>query len=420
MLLSGGFRAGKTIAAIIKIITQHLPIPNNEGLIGRLTYRELTDSVQKDFFKLLPPEWIADWNKSEGNLKLKNGTLVMFRHLDAVSEFELRGMTLGFALIDQCEEINEEVYKTLSSRVSLQHVDARQIILTSNPALFWAYKIFKQEKLNDPNYEVIEFSMLDNKENLTEDYLAEQLSRPEAWKRQFVHGVWDENLLAERAVISSEYIQEQSAFVKVPISKLDDIVIYEHPDYERPYQIGVDVSEGIGKDFSAFACYNCKTKEQVCAWRGQVPPEVLAEKVTLAARHFNNARIVPEVNGIGLALLTKLKEKNVNIYRRKIYDKVANKNTLALGWKTTIATKPLLVDNFLKYLRTGALKIRDQICLNEMKTFVYTTDANKHGMGAEQGFHDDVLIANMLALYELGENLLTSMTPQPWRIGAGV
>jgi hypothetical protein len=414
-LLSGGFRAGKTIIAIVKIITQHLIIPNNEGLIGRLTYRELDDTVQKDFFKLLPPEWIQSWHKSEGNLLLKNGTLVKFRHLDTVSEFELRGMTLGFALIDQCEEITEEVYEILSSRVSLQHVDNRQIILTSNPALFWAYKIFKQEKLNDPDYEVIEFSMLDNAEHLPEDYLAEQLARPEPWKKQFVHGVWDEDLLAERAVIPSEYIKEQSVFVKEPISMLDDILIYEHPNYERPYQIGVDVSEGIGNDFSAFSGYDSKTKEQVCSWRGQVPPEILAQKVELAARHFNNARIVPEINGVGLALLTKLKETAVNIYQRKIYDKIANKNTLALGWKTTIATKPLLIDNFLKYLRSGELKIRDQMCLNEMKTFVYTTDAHKHGIGAEQGFYDDVLIANMLGLYELGENML-NLQPHPWQL----
>lgn len=415
LLLSGGFRAGKTIVAIIKIIVQHLTVPNNVGLIGRLTYRELQDTVQHDFFQLLPPEWIQTWNKSEGNLTLKNGTVVMFRHLDAVSEYELRGMTLGFALIDQCEEISEEVFRTLSSRISLQHVDNRQIILTSNPALFWAYKVFRQDKLRDTNYDVIEFSMLDNRANLTEDYLAEQLSRPEAWKKQFVHGIWDEDLLSERAVISSEYIREQSIFAKEPVSELEDILIYEHPNYERPYQIGVDVSEGTSNDYSAFACYNCRSLEQVCSWRGKVPPEVLAQKVELAARHFNYARVVPEINAVGLAFLTKFKEVYTNIYRRKVYDKIANKNTFSLGWKTTVATKPLLIDNFLKYLRSGALKIRDQVCINEMKTFVYTTDSNKHGTGAEQGFYDDVLIANMLAIYEIGENLL-SFSPQPWQL----
>ena len=406
LLLSGGFRSGKTLAACVKMVLKHCTIPNKEILIWRLTYRELSDTVQKDFFKILPPEWIKSWNKSEGNLRLTNNTLVMFRHLDNVSEFELRGMTLGAALIDQCEEITEEVYKTLSSRVSLAHVPCRQIVLTSNPALFWAYKIFKQEKINDSNYELIEFSMLDNKEHLTEDYLAEQLSRPETWKRQFVHGIWDENLLAERAAIPSEYIQEQAIFTRKAKSRLDDILIYESVNHEHVYQLGVDVSEGTSNDFSAISGFDCGTGEQVCSWRGKVPPDVLATKVALASRHFVNARIIPEVNGVGLALLTKLKELNLNIYRRKQYDKATDKHSLILGWKTTMATKPLMIDNFLKMLRAGDIKIRDEIALNEMKTFVYTTESRKHGVGAEVGFFDDVLISVLLALYELKINIV--------------
>ena len=36
-----------------------------------------------------------------------------------------------------------------------------------------------------------------------------------------------------------------------------------------------------------------------------------------------------------------------------------------------------------------------------MKTFVYSPEAKKRGMGAEKGFHDDRIIALMLAYHEV-------------------
>lgn len=419
LLLSGGFRSGKTIAAIIKLICQHLTVPNNRGLIGRLTYPELRDSVQKDFFNLVPPEWIANWNESKGELKLKNGCEVLFRHLDAVSQFEMRGMELGFALIDQVEEIDEETFETLSSRINFKNTDFRQIIMTCNPALFWAYKKFKQVK--DPSSELIEFSMLDNKDNLPEDYLADMLKRPLSWRRQFVDGIWDESLLSDRSVIPIEYVQMQRKFIKKAIRKFDDIDIFEDVAPECAYQFGLDVSEGIGKDYSAFSGFNCHTGDQVAFWKGQIPPDLLADKIIPILRYFNEGLVIPEINGIGLATLSRLKDKYENIYHRKEFDKEQEVEKETLGWKTTFSTKPLLVDNFLKMLREGLIKIRADEVLVEMPTFVYTDEARKSGMGAERGFFDDTLIATMLGCFNLKNNIITSMPVSNFDhlIGAG-
>ena len=402
ILASGGFRAGKSLGVIIKIIAQHLTVPNNRGLIGRLTYPELRDTVQKDFFQILPSEWIKTWRESRGELILKNGTEILFRHLDSVSEEEMRGMTLGFAYISQVEEIKESVYLTLKSRINLQHVPARQLLMDCNPVLFWAYKYFKQE--NDPDRELIEFSMFDNKDNLPEDYLADMMKRPENWKKQYVYGVWDESLLSDKAVIPVEYIQLQKRFVRKPKRMLDDVQIFEDVIPEHTYQAGVDTSEGLGLDYSSLSIFDCQTGEQVAYWRGQVQPDLLAMKIVPALRYFNDAFVVPEINGCGLAFVNKLKEIYENIYKRKEFDRDNEVEKEMLGWKTSFVTKPLLVSNFIKLLREGHIKLRSEETVNEMPTFVYSDEGPRKGMGAQGGFHDDSLIGAMLGCWNILEN----------------
>lgn len=399
LLLSGGFRSGKTLVAIIKLIDQHLTVKKNRALVGRLTYPELRDTTQKQFFDILPPEWIYNWKESEGCLTLHNKTEVLFRHLDTVSEEEIRGLELGVALLSQVEEIKESVVMAVKSRLNMQHVPCRQLIMDCNPTLFWAYKDFKQNQ--DPDNQLIEFSMLDNEKNLPADYIQDMMKRPESWKRQFVYGIWDESLLSDRSVIPIEYIQMQKRFVEEPIRRFEGIDMFEDVNPKHHYQCGVDPSEGVGRDRATFSMTDCYTGNQVAFWKGQIPPDLLVDKVVPACKYFNEARVVPEINSIGLAFLSRLKDKYDNIYERKVYDRDTDSQTKVLGWKTTTSTKPLLVDNYLKHLREGTRKIRSKDVVAEMPTFVYTDETRKQGMGAQSGFHDDAIIADMLSCIEI-------------------
>lgn len=400
LLLSGGFRSGKTTVACIKLIAGPCSEANNRILIGRLTYPELRDSTQKTFFELLPEHFIKSWNKSEGLLVLKNGTEILFRHLDTTSEEELKGMELGAAFIDQVEEISEAVYLTLKSRLNKPNVKTRQMIMTCNPLLFWAYKYFKQEA--DPDRELIEFSMLDNKHNLPEDYIADMLKRPENWKKQFVYGVWDESLLADKAVIPVEYLQAQRAFVIDPIRKYNDVNVYKDVESAHKYRAGFDTSEGVGKDYCAMSIRDEETGEQVAFWKGNLQPDIFAVMVAIPMlKYYNNALAIPEINNTGLAFLNRLKVAYTNIYKRQQFDYAQNEEVEALGWRTTSSTKPLLVDGYLKLLREGQIRTRSEETLAEYPTFVYTSDVGRKGMGAKTGFHDDAIMADMLACWEI-------------------
>ena len=66
-----------------------------------------------------------------------------------------------------------------------------------------------------------------------------------------------------------------------------------------------------------------------------------------------------------------------------------------LGWRTTILTRPKMVDNFKTAFNEGDIKIYSQDLVDEMKTFVY----DKQGTPRHRpGKHDDLLFASMIAL----------------------
>ena len=402
---SGGMGCGKSLALVLKIIDLMLRYPKNYGLLGRVNFSDLRDTTVKDFFDACPPQYIKSYNKQEKQVTFHNGSQLIFRGLKDVKRTEVRSLNLGFFCLEQAEEIDESLFNELSARLRRRITDfdgkegKQQGMLICNPALTWIFKKFVQAPI--PDSELIEGSMMDNEKNLPESYVRDMLSKPEQWKRQFVYGIWDESLLAEKAVFASEYIQEQAAHIRNPMGILDEIQIFKQPEAGHFYQAGVDPSEGA-EDSSVIKVVDKETGEEMAKYQGKIQPDLLGNIVAKMGRHYNNARVVLEINGIGLATLAKLKEVSYEyLYVREEFDKQAKVMTERLGWRTTHASKPLLIGHFQELLGHKRVKIRDQATLNEMKTFVYSDEAKRKGMGAERGFHDDNIMAHMLACVDI-------------------
>jgi len=198
-LFSGGFGSGKTVALVLRALLVSQAMPKNFGLIGRLTYPELRDTTQKTFFEFCPPDWYAEsrggiWNKSENYIRLYNGSEIIFRHLDNISETELLSLNLGWFGIDQAEETSESVFQILQSRLRNNKVARRYGFLICNPAGHnWLWKRFhpeSKEKMNDGFY--VESTTYDNKINLPEDYIRHmEESYSEEMVKRYLYGSWD-------------------------------------------------------------------------------------------------------------------------------------------------------------------------------------------------------------------------------------
>lgn len=400
----GGRGCGKTLAAIIKAIELSLKYENNAGLIGREDYSDLRDSTEKDFFDACPREYIRSYQKMEHRATLINGSTIIFRGLKDVSKTSIRSLNLGWVLLEQAEEIDETLVDELSGCLRRQVRDAdgnlmkQQMFMLANPWMGWIFKRFKQEQ--NPEYELIQGSMMDNRANLGESFIKDQLSKPEWWKKVMVYGDFDERSLNEAPVFDQNLLDIQTGFTRNILRTTAEVVdIYEEPVKEHIYQIGADPSEGIN-DYCVAKCINTFTGKEVASYVGRIQPDLFGGKVISMGEIFNKAKVVLEINGIGLATLDELKRNNYErIFMREEYDKITKVITQKLGWKTSSATKPLLISNFNRLMEEKFVQLSDEKSISEMRSFRYTLEAKKRGMGAIAGFHDDRVMATALAYW---------------------
>ena len=197
------------------------------------------------------------------------------------------------------------------------------------------------------------------------------------------------------------------------IREFEGIRIYKEVEFDDEYQVGVDPSEGV-VDYSPIVVVSKKNAEVVAVWHGKVPPDALAHKAAQVGRIYRMAKIIPEMNSVGYATVQKLRDIGYsNIYRREVLDNVSKKTVEKYGWRTTYATKMLLLDNFLNLLRDNKTRVNDPEIISEMKTFVWTDEAKKQGLGAADGFHDDLIMATSLAFWGIkGNDQDITITPQ--------
>jgi hypothetical protein len=408
-LISGGFSSGKTLALLFKTVLLALWFPGNRILLGRRTRTELEKVTLPDFFDICPPEWV-EYRVGPGIIKFFNGSEIILFGLDALqngssqdikkAEQELKSLNLGGFVIDQLEEIEERVFQALRGRLR-RDVGFRQGIMSTNPANFWAYDYFKANPRESTR--LIEVSTLENKKNLPPDYLQDLLNNPKNYVERYVHGTWSPDVMTEASVFAKDYILEQAFYIQEPIREFDGIKIYQEPKHNEEYQIGADPSEGA-IDPCCIKVVSKTSGEEVASFSGFVPTSVQVNKlVQLANMYSINKRplIVVEANASGTAVIESLKMQYDNIYEREVFNYQEQRSTRKLGFVTSDSTKKLLIEHFNLLLRSKFAKIRDKETQNEMKTFIYSNEARMKGAGAQTGFHDDRVMATMLAYFRI-------------------
>lgn len=214
----GGYGNGKTYAGCGKgwLLTEG--IPGNVGLVGRKTYPSLNSSTRETFLNIArarnggtldPGPIIEGFNKQENILRLRNGSKVIFRTLDEVEK--LRSLNLGWALVDQTEEVAYEIFLELNGRIRFWNKErvkawqrdnaylldqlgympepTNQLICVGNPAPNWAKNEFGPESKRPHIYYA---STHENQKYLPEDYISELTKQyPKEWVSRFIEGSWE-------------------------------------------------------------------------------------------------------------------------------------------------------------------------------------------------------------------------------------
>lgn len=148
--------------------------------------------------------------------------------------------------------------------------------------------------------------------------------------------------------------------------------------------------EGRDPDYSTAMVFKLRNPvEEVAFLRERIPPEIFAEQLAAAGKYYNNAIIIPERNGPGLATIVRLMQLYTNIYRQQKFQQGSFVMTQDYGFQTTSTSKVHALSCLLSRIRDSdkGLIIHSDIAYKEMSKFCQTGVR----YGSLPGFHDDTI-----------------------------
>lgn len=200
---------------------------------------------------------------------------------------------------------------------------------------------------------------------------------------------------AKQEIEFNDYDRGYLEIWRFPYFVLEDWDTYQ---WTYRYCIGSDIAEGLGgkRDYSVAYVYDRRLKEIVARMRtNEIDSYKWGDKLHQLSLYYENALIVPERNGAGITTIQRLQALKANIYTKEQVAVVGGTVTSVYGWLETREAKQQICGGLKAYLGEK-YPIYDRLLLSECATFI--KDEEKERLGADDGFHDDCVIAAALAI----------------------
>jgi hypothetical protein len=390
-------QSGKTITTIGYLL--HTLLFNENYNIAVLAHKGLAANGILARLKLAYenlPHWlqsgIIEWNK--GNIELENGSKIA---AFATSADGLRSGSYDIILLDEFafvpDNIAEEFYTSTYPVISAG--DKTKIIIISTPkGMNHFYRSWIKAEAKKSEYVPISV------------HWSAVPGRDEAWKEMTIRNTSEEQFQQEyntdfigssSTLISGTKIQELMIGMHDPLRRDGHLDIYEEPKEGSTYCMCVDVAEGLGKDYSTFSIIDV-TKipyALVAKYRSnQVKPFLFPTVILQAAKFYNEAFVLVEINSIGLQVSDILHHELAyeNLIKVEMKGKQGQQHTpgfkkkIAFGLKTTKQTKAIGCANLKTLVESNKLIIHDEDTIKEFTTFA----VDKQTYKAEEGSNDDL------------------------------
>lgn len=213
----------------------------------------------------------------------------------------------------------------------------------------------------------------------------------------YTNGILSHNcsfLGSSNTLIDSRKLQ-QLAFHE-PIVEQKDIKIYEQPKKGHVYIATVDVSAGLGQDYSIITIIDVTTApyKQILLYRkNDIDPTSFSIVVEGIARRYNMAYLVIESNNDGKIVCKELfdmdYENMINTVAEKGENKIKYGKRSSIGIMMTKTTKKVGCSKLKELIENNVLIIQNDETIAELGTFA----ANKGSYEAESGKHDDIVMS---------------------------
>jgi hypothetical protein len=186
---------------------------------------------------------------------------------------------------------------------------------------------------------------------------------------------------------------------KEPIARNECMDIFEEPIHKHTYVLCADVSEGQGLDYSTFSIFDVTEipYRQVAKYKNnEISPMLFPAVIYSAAKKYNEAFVLVEINSIGLQVADILHHELVYENLLKFQQKgkqgtqasggFAGRNKLSFGLRITPQSKMIGCANLKTLVENDKLILNDEDTITELFSF----SANKKTFMAEEGSSDDL------------------------------
>jgi hypothetical protein len=214
---------------------------------------------------------------------------------------------------------------------------------------------------------------------------------------QYVVSGWEKDPMPDETVVASRLVEREG---QIDVDILGDTLnIFRPPHPEHEYIIGMDSAAGVTDgDFSPVVVFDRHTREFVAVSYDKMAPDEQAEQGALLQRWYNNAYLIPEINGHGYAAVRRLLDLGCSMHRRHPGRemKAGLKWSDAFGFMTTKSNRQMIIDILAEAVRTDSITVWSKNLLSEMRTFVYNIHNRPDHMS---GRKSDAVVCACLCLY---------------------
>jgi len=361
------------------------------------------------------PKWIQQgvvvWNK--GNIELENGSKILAASTSASA---VRGMSFNIIFLDEfafvpnhiAESFFASVYPTITSGTK-----TKVIIISTPQGMNHFYKMWQDAVAgrNGYTYHEVHWSQVPGRDASWKEQTIKNTSL-----RQFTQEFECEFLGSVDTLISAAKLK--ALVFEEPITRNKGLDVYEKPKEKSEYLMTVDVSRGIGGDYSAFIVYDITTVPYriVAKYRNnEIKPMLFPSVINDVARGYNNAWVLCEVNDIGDQVASilnfDLEYPNVLMCAMRgragqIVGQGFSGNKTQLGVKMSVTVKKVGCANLKQIVEDDKLIFNDYDIINELTTFIQ----KKQSFEADDGFHDDLVMCMVIFAWLVQQDYFKEMT----------
>ena len=411
-------QTGKTTTMVAVMLHYALFNPDfNIAILANkaATAREILGRLQLAYENLpwFLQQGIVEWNK--GSIILENGSKIF---ASSTSASAIRGMSINLVYLDEFafvpstvqDEFFSSVYPTISSGRS------SRVLITSTPnGMNMFYKLWHDAEKGFNDYATVSVNWWDVP------------GRDEEWKEQTIRNTSEKQFAVE---FECEFLGSSDTLIDAhklrhlvfenPIEHNENLKIFEKPIPEHIYTLTADTSRGVGNDYSAFVIFDVTQVpyKVVATYKSNtIAPVLYPKAIYNAARAYNNAQVLVEINDIGQQvadiLHNDLEYESIISAQWKgragqIVGGGFGGGDSQLGIRTTPAMKRVGCAMLKTIVENDRMIINDFDILSELTTFV----ANKRGTNfeAEQGQNDDLAMCLVFFAWLTNQSYFKELT----------